>query len=85
VLYGPDDRLATKLSVGIVPAEETEATDLRCWLSEEQADNRVAEEVLAFTTEAGAKSGVLTDRIIGCPYEEASTTRGRPVRFVPSG
>ena len=36
-LYGPDDRLATKLSVGIVPAEDAEATDLRRWLSEEQA------------------------------------------------
>ena len=33
-LYGPDDRLATKLSVGIVPAEDAEASDLRRWLSE---------------------------------------------------
>ena len=32
-LYGPDDRLATKLSVGIAPAEDAEATDLRRWLS----------------------------------------------------
>jgi hypothetical protein len=30
-LYGPDDRLATKLAVGIVPAEDAEATDLRRW------------------------------------------------------
>src|SRR3984957_15064534 len=64
-LYGPDDRLATKLSVGIVPAEDAEATDLRRWLSEGQADiradNRVAEEVLAFITEAGTKSVVMSD------------------------
>src|SRR5215469_9933330 len=32
-LYGPDDRTATKLTVGIVPAEDAEATELRRWLS----------------------------------------------------
>ena len=59
-LYGPDDSTATKLTVGIVPAEEAEATDLRRWLSKGPADIRddhqVAEEVLAFITEAGVVS-----------------------------
>jgi len=31
-------------------------------------DIRVTEEVLAFITEAGAKSVVVTDQIIGCPH-----------------
>ncbi len=31
-LYGPDDSTATKITVGIVPAEDAEATDLRRWL-----------------------------------------------------
>ena len=39
-LYGPDDRRATKLAVGIVPAEGAEASDLRRWLSEGQGDIR---------------------------------------------
>jgi hypothetical protein len=39
-LYGPDDSTATKLTVGIVPAED-EATDLRRWFSKEQTDNAV--------------------------------------------
>jgi hypothetical protein len=86
-LYGPDDRLATKLSVGIVPAEDAEATDLRRWLSEEQGDirtdNRVAEEVLAFITEAEAKSVVMTDRIIGCPHEEGIDYEGSTCPFCP--
>ena len=73
-LYGPDDTTATKLTVGIVPAEDAVATDLRRWFSKEQTDIRddirVTEEVLAFITEAGAKSVVMTDRIIGCPHEE---------------
>jgi hypothetical protein len=30
-LYGPDDTKATKLTVGIVPAENAEVVDLRRW------------------------------------------------------
>jgi hypothetical protein len=79
-LYGPDDRMATKLTVAIVPAEDAEATDLRRWLSKDQTDIRedvrVTEQVLAFITEAGAKSVVMTDRIIGCPHEEGIDYEG---------
>ena len=63
-----------------MPAANAEATDLRRWISEDQtdirADNRIAEEVLAFITEAGAKSVVMTDRIIGCPHEEGIDYEG---------
>jgi hypothetical protein len=72
-LYGPDDTRATKLTVGIVPTEDTDATDLRRWFSEAadiRNDASVAEEVLAFIDAAGARSIVMTDRIIGCPHEE---------------
>ena len=75
-LYGPDDTKATKLAVGIVPSQDADATDLRRWFSEENADIRndahVAEEVLAFIESAGAKSVVMTDGIIGCPHEEGT-------------
>jgi len=82
-LYGPNDTRATKLTVGIVPAADAEATDLRRWFSEGadiRNDAGVAEEVLAFIDAAGAMSIVMTDRIIGCPHEEASITKGPPVR-----
>jgi hypothetical protein len=86
-LYGPNDRLATKLSVGIVPGEGAEVTDLRRWLSEGQADiradSRVAEEVLAFIAEAGAKSVAMTDRIIGCPHEEGIDYEGSTCPVCP--
>jgi hypothetical protein len=79
-LYGPDDSTATKLTVGIVPAEDADVTDLRRWLAKGQTDIRddiqVAEEVLAFITEAGAKSVVMTDGIIGCPHEEGIDYEG---------
>src|SRR5271169_6677429 len=76
-LYGPDDSAATKLTVGIMSTEDAEATDLRRWFSKEQTDIRddipVTEEVLAFVAEAGAKSVVMTDRIIGCPCRRGSS------------
>ena len=78
-LYGPDDRAATKLTVGIVPAEHAEATDLRRWFSEGadiRNDTGIAEQVLAFIDAAGAKSVVMTDRIIGCPHEEGIDYQG---------
>ena len=87
-LYGPDDTRATKLTVGIVPAEDAEATDLRRWFSEGadiRNDAGVAEEVLAFIDAAGARSIVMTDRIIGCRHEEGIDTKGPPVRRARSG
>ena len=88
-LYGPDDTTATKLTVGIVPAEDAKATDLRRWLSKDHTDIRddirVAEEVLAFITEAGAKSVVMTTGLSAAPMKKASITRVPPVRLARSG
>jgi hypothetical protein len=78
-LYGPDDTTATKLTVGIVPAEDADVADLRRWFSEGsdiRNDAAVAEEVLAFIAETGAKSVVMTDRIIGYPHEEGIDYEG---------
>jgi hypothetical protein len=78
-LYGPDDRTATKLAVGIVPAEHADATELRRWFSEGadiRNDADIAEEVLSFVAAAGAGSVVTTDTIIGCPHEEGIDYQG---------
>ena len=45
----------------------------------------MAEELLAFIAQAGAKSVVMAEGIIGCPMKKASTTRVPPVRLVRSG
>jgi hypothetical protein len=77
--YGPDDTVATKLTVGIVPAGDAEVTDLRRWFSagsDIRSDADVAEEVLAFITDVGAKSVVMPDRIIGYPHEEGIDYEG---------
>jgi hypothetical protein len=77
--YGSDDTRASKLTVGIVPAENAEVTDLRRWFAEVidiRDDTHVAEEVLDFIEAAGARSVVMTDRIIGCPHEEGIDYEG---------
>jgi len=72
-LYGPDDVTATKIAIGIVPAEGAETSDMQRWLSNGSdilRDVQVAAEVLAFIEAEGALSVTMTDRIIGCPHEE---------------
>lgn len=55
---GPDRRLATKISVGIVPDQHSGPTALERWHSEDGTDLRrnaaVADEILRFIDAAGA-------------------------------
>lgn len=73
--YGPDDRRATKVAVGIVRAEGSGADPLERWSSEEtdvRSDVSIARQIGEFITAHSAKSVVLADRIIGCPHEEGT-------------
>lgn len=70
-LYGPTDKTATKLVVGIVLRERADADQLKKWYSDGDVMKKpgLAEEVLQFIKENDAKSVAMTDRIIGCPHE----------------
>jgi len=70
-LYGPTDKMATKLVVGIVLRERADADQLKKWYSDGDVMKKpgIAEEVLQFIKENNAKSVAMTDRIIGCPHE----------------
>ena len=71
--YGPDDRRATKVAVGIVATEDAEADPLRRWLSEQtdaRDDLEIAREIGEFIDTHRARSVALLDRILGCPHEE---------------
>ena len=70
-LYGPTDKTATKLVVGIVPHERADADQLKKWYADGDIMKKpgIAEEVLQFIKENNAKSVAMTDRIIGCPHE----------------
>ncbi len=70
-LYGPTDKLATKLVVGIIPRKDADPEPLKKWLTERDIRQKrgVAEEILQFLKENNAVSVAMTDRIIGCPHE----------------
>lgn len=71
--YGPDDRRATKVAVGIVRTGGAEADPLERWSSGEtdaRSDVAIARQIGEFIATHAAKSVVLVDRIIGCPHEE---------------
>jgi hypothetical protein len=72
-LYGPDDKLATKLVVGIVMEQDAEPAALNRWFSTDQdvrSDLVISGQVLQFIKDQRAKSVIMTDRIIGCANEE---------------
>lgn len=71
--YGPDERCATKVAVGIVAAEGAEPGVVERWFSEDsdvRTDPTVGGQILRFIETHGVKSVVMADRIIGCPHEE---------------
>ncbi len=78
-LYGPDDLTATKIAVGIIAPEGSEASDVRRWVSDGSDIRRnagVADEILRLIETAGVVSVTIVDRIIGCPHEEGIDYEG---------
>ena len=73
--YGPDDKRASKVSVGIIPVEGGEVTALERWfneISDIRMDAKVNEEIFGFLRHHGVKSVISPDRILGCPHEEGT-------------
>ena len=73
IAYGPDDKLATKAAVGIIHGEDEEPGSMKKWYTETtdiRRDHDIGLEILEFIKEQGAKSVVISDRIMGCPHEE---------------
>ena len=71
--YGPNDKNASKVAVGILTKENADPDILERWFAEDRdvrTDPAVAREILEFIQRHGAKSVVMTDHIIGCPHEE---------------
>lgn len=72
--YGPDNRRATKLVVGILRrAGQKDANPIRNWsthASDVRNDPVIAAELADWLRSQGVKDTVSYDRIIGCPHEE---------------
>jgi len=70
--YGPDDKLATKVAVGILDGND-KLIALERWYSRERdirLDQAINQQILEFIQEHEAQSVGMPDRIIGCPHEE---------------
>jgi hypothetical protein len=71
--YGPDDRRATKVAVGIVTREDAEPDFLERWYTEDgdlRFDEEITRQIRAFLSQHNVVSVAAVDRIIGCPHEE---------------
>jgi len=78
-LYGPNLSQATKVAVGIVPAENAEVGAMRDWKVERgdvRTDPGIAREILEFIQDQGALSVAMTSGIIGCPHQEGIDYQG---------
>jgi hypothetical protein len=77
--YGPNLSQATKVAVGIVPAENADVAHMHDWKLE-HGDVRnhagIAQEILEFIERHSALSVVVTDGIIGCPHQEGIDYEG---------
>jgi hypothetical protein len=72
-LYGPTDRVATKVVVGIIPVDGAEPDELQRWLVDRgdvRSDRSVEMDIGQMLQRRGVRTVVMTPTIIGCPHEE---------------
>jgi hypothetical protein len=72
--YGPDNRRATKLVVGVLrSARQKDANPMRTWSSDSddvRDDQVIAAELAEWLRSHRIKDTLRYDRILGCPHEE---------------
>lgn len=71
--YGPDNRHASKVAVGIAPRAGAKVTELERWFEnglDVRIDPRVGKEVTEFLRARGVRTVAVAEGIIGCPHEE---------------
>ena len=69
--YGPSNKLATKVAVGVIVEENGDAQMERFSLtSDVRNDEEIQIKIVEIIGEANAKSVSVVDGIIGCPHEE---------------
>ena len=85
--YGPTDKLASKVVVGVTAVEGAEVEPLERWYSPDQdarKNSEILKTVLYFLEAHGVKSVVMPDRLLGCPHEEGKDyPEGEPCPHCP--
>ncbi len=69
-LYGPDDKVTTKIAAGVIVADGAEAIIERWVGTGIQENPKVQQELKTFFARHGVKSVVVSDGNMGCPHEE---------------
>ena len=69
--YGPTNKLATKVAVGIITHENADPIMAR-WQSEADVRNhpKIMDEILKIIQDNEVSSVIMLNKIIGCPHEE---------------
>lgn len=85
--YGPTDRLASKVVVGVTAFEGADVSPLERWYSPDQdarENPQLLKTVLRFLEAQGVKSVVMPDGLLGCPHEEGKDCpEGEQCPFCP--
>lgn len=83
-LYGPDDKLTTKIAAGVIAYAGAEAIIER-WVGTTVADDpKVQREIQDFFKQHGVKSVAAADSNMGCPHEEGEDfPKGEDCPFCP--
>src|SRR5262245_5826658 len=71
--YGPTDRRASKVAVGIITRDGAKPDTLQRWFSDivdVRSDRQIGAEIVKFIEAHNVKSVAMTDGILGCPHEE---------------
>lgn len=71
--YGPDNKLATKVAVGIMMGEnDKEPAIMKKWFASRdiRLDVKTLNEIKTFISKQGARSVAFTNKILGCPHQE---------------
>ena len=72
-IYGPDDKRATKMAVGIVVSDAGDIGQLERWTIDKgdiRENAAVGGEIMSFIRKNGARTVILSEGVIGCPHEE---------------
>jgi tetratricopeptide (TPR) repeat protein len=86
--YGPDDRRATKVALGITFDEDDETPrEMNRWFSAKgdiRRDAAVFEAMFRLTQSRGVSSVAMPEEILGCPHEEGiDYAKGEPCHECP--
>ena len=69
--YGPNNKVATKVAVGLITEENGETRMQRFFSTEDvRNDAGIQAQIIEIIDNAGALSVSLVDGIMGCPHEE---------------